>query len=244
MAVKPKVAETGYCVYTRRSVLTLQWFTYQCIWQIHKAIMHTCTVDGVYVCVCLCGALLHVCRDCVTGPQCTDSTKVTRTMFFVLASLLPLCLTHHFRSTFHHLPSSLNRYSRSVLQSVVQKNLTVLESSLIADPRSHTDVFATSWNWNFWDLLTAAEIGQVCLSVNAGRTLKCSQILFCSVFTHLLHFFIQVDCSTALHEKLCVQTLGAFFFIWICITPHLFKSKLALQVFNTQQEMLNGRQWN
>lgn len=97
MGVKPKVLSQVTVCARVETVLTLQPFTYQCLWEIHKAIMHTCTVDVQYVRVCVCSAQFNVCSDCVTGPQRIDSTKVTRTVFFALASLFlyfsPITLT-------------------------------------------------------------------------------------------------------------------------------------------------------
>lgn len=197
--------------------------------------MHTCTVDVqyVYVCPCECGAQLNVCRDCVTGPQCIDSTKVTRTMFFVLASLLPLSPTHHFRSTFH----------RQLYLSLLSESLQPLHASKCCSKkiwqRWRVGELSDSWptesyrhfcnvlKLKFWDLqqqqLTAAEIGQVCLSVNTGRTLSARK--YCSV--HSSHIY----CTSSL--KLTVQLISmncsaykrheCSFCIRICITRHLFK---------------------
>lgn len=88
VSVNPQSAEPGYCVYIRITVLTLQSFTHHHLWKIHKEIMHTGTVHvqfGVGASVC------NVCTDCLTGPQCIHSTKVTWTSFFALAPVFLFC---------------------------------------------------------------------------------------------------------------------------------------------------------
>lgn len=124
-------AEPGYCVYIRRTVLTLQLFTHQYLWRIHKEIMHTGTVDVEYVYVCV--HVFNVCTDCVTGPQCIHSAKVSRTTFFTLAPIFLFSLSLLF---IHY----------SKLQ-IVQKR-RVLESSLITDPQCHAHTSVVPWNWN------------------------------------------------------------------------------------------------
>lgn len=101
----------------------------------------------------------------------------------------------------------------------------------ITDPRCQANTFAQLQ-------LGPAEIGRGELKCEHWQNV---QILFSSFFTKRIRFFIHVDCSSAPLEWLCIQMLPACSLcIHICVSLPLLKSKLVLQVFDTQQEVLNG----
>lgn len=170
-------AEAGDCVYTRRTLLTRQPFTYQCLWQIHKAIMHTCTVDvSVW-------ARLHVCRDCVIGLQCIDSTEVMWTVFFAP--------THH-----------ISCFSPRTLAVWIITATPCLQVLFSAGKLSESSRMFLSWNSNP-EMLPAAESVQVYKS-EYWQSCKCSQISCSFFFTHLLLLHANCFQRTALHTTLSV----------------------------------------
>lgn len=119
----------------------------------------------------------------------------------------------------------------------------MLESPLVADPHKH---FCSVLKLKLRDLqlLTAAETGQVCLSVNAGRARSARKYhpVYSSHIDYTSSFMLTAQLLSVNHSA--YRHSESFYFIPVCISLHLLKSKLALQVFNRQQDTLSGRQRN